>query len=113
VLRADESSYLHGYGWVDEKGGVARVPIEKAKAMLLQKGIPVRPELADPTEGTRIAATGESNSGRNIPAGQADTSTGGAEGAAGAAGAGGAGAASAGGAAGISEAPKKPGGGGA
>jgi hypothetical protein len=55
--------------------GVARIPIAKAKEMLLQKGIPVRPELADATEGTHIQATGESNGGRSLPAGQPDKST--------------------------------------
>src|SRR5262245_10297576 len=25
-LRADESAYLHGYGWVDQQAGVARIP---------------------------------------------------------------------------------------
>src|SRR3954470_9909441 len=74
-LRADEHTYLHGYGWVDESGGIARVPIEKAKEMLLQKGLPARPDVGDPTEGTRVAATGESSGGRNIPAGGADQST--------------------------------------
>jgi hypothetical protein len=67
VLRAQESSYLHGYGWIDEKAGVARIPIEKAKSLLLQKGLPVRPDVGDPTEGTSIAATGESSGGRNLP----------------------------------------------
>jgi hypothetical protein len=75
TLRAEESAYLHGYGWVDQGAGVARVPIDKAKAMLLQKGIPVRPELGDPTEGTHVAAMGESNSARTIPAGQGDASS--------------------------------------
>ena len=75
TFRADQQQYLDGYGWVDEKLGVARIPIGKAKEMLLQRGIPVRPELADPAEGTHVAATGESNSGRMIPAGQADRST--------------------------------------
>ena len=75
TFRADQEHHLNGYGWVDEKLGVARIPISKAKEMLLQKGIPVRPELADATEGTHVAATGESNSGRTIPAGQADRSS--------------------------------------
>lgn len=75
TFRADQEHHLNGYGWVDEKLGVARIPIAKAKEMLLQKGIPVRPELADATEGTHVAATGESNSGRTIPAGQADRSS--------------------------------------
>jgi len=76
LLRAQEHEYLNSYGWVDERMGVARIPIAKAKEMLLQKGIPVRPELADATEGTRIQATGESNGGRTLPAGQPDRSTG-------------------------------------
>ncbi len=75
TFRADQEHHLNGYGWVDEKLGVARIPISKAKEMLLQKGIPVRPELADASEGTHIAATGESNGGRSIPAGQADRSS--------------------------------------
>jgi hypothetical protein len=74
-LRAAENAYLHSYGWVDETAGIARIPIDKAKAMLLQKGLPVRPDaVTDPTEGTRYAATGESSGGRNLKAGAADTS---------------------------------------
>ena len=73
-LRAQEQQYLHGYGWVDEKAGVARIPIAKAKEMLLKRGLPVRAELADPSEGTAVAASGESNGGRTIPAGQPDRS---------------------------------------
>ena len=69
-FRAEQDAYLHGYGWVDEKAGVARVPIEKAKALLLKQGLPVRPELADALEGTHVAAGGESNGGRSIPAGR-------------------------------------------
>jgi hypothetical protein len=73
-FRASQNAYLHGYGWVDEPGGIARVPIEKAKEMLLKRGLPVRPDLADPLEGTHVAADGESNGGRTLPAGQADRS---------------------------------------
>jgi hypothetical protein len=67
ALHANETSSLQGYGWIDQSGGVAHIPIDRAKALLLQKGIPVRPELADPAEGTSIAATGESNGGRSLP----------------------------------------------
>ncbi len=74
-FRAEADLYLHSYGWVDEKAGVARIPIEKAKALLLQRGLPVRPELADASEGTHVAATGESSGGRTLPAGMADKST--------------------------------------
>jgi hypothetical protein len=75
TLRAEEFSYLHGYGWIDQQAGVARIPIDKAKALLLEKGLPVRPGPVDPAEGTSIAATGESSGGRNLPAGAPDTST--------------------------------------
>jgi hypothetical protein len=75
-LRAGEMQYLHSYGWVDQSAGVARIPIDKAKAMLLQRGLPVRPDaVTDPTEGTHYASTGESSGGRNLKAGGADTST--------------------------------------
>jgi hypothetical protein len=75
TFRAEQRAHLHGYGWVDEPGGVARVPIDKAKEMLLRKGLPVRPELAEEREGTRVAAGGESNGGRTLPAGMADKSS--------------------------------------
>jgi len=74
-LRASEHEYLSSYGWVDESAGIARIPIDKAKAMLLQKGLPVRPDAGDDrTEGTHLAAMGEASGGRNLPGGQADTS---------------------------------------
>ena len=74
TFRADQQHYLHSYGWVDEKLGIARIPIDKAKEMLLQRGLPVRPELAAETEGTNVAATGESSGGRNLPGATADRS---------------------------------------
>jgi hypothetical protein len=74
-FRAEQLAHLHGYGWVDERAGVARIPIDKAKELLLKKGLPVRPELADALEGTNVASGGESNGGRTIPAGGADKSS--------------------------------------
>ena len=81
-LRAQEVGYLHSYGWIDERTGVARIPIDKAKTLLLQRGLPVRPDPAAPAEGTHVAAMGESNSGRTLPAGEPDRSTPGSAGAA-------------------------------
>jgi hypothetical protein len=74
ALRAEEFSYLHSYGWIDQQRGVAHLPIEKAEALLLQRGMPVRPGPVDPTEGTSIAATGEASGGRNLPAAGPDKS---------------------------------------
>jgi len=41
-LRAEENRKLSSYGWVDEKGGVVRIPIEEAKKMLLKNGLATR-----------------------------------------------------------------------
>lgn len=41
-LRDEENKKLSGYGWVDEKAGVVRIPIEEAKKRLLQNEIPTR-----------------------------------------------------------------------
>ena len=74
-FRAGEELVLHSYGFVDQKNGIVRLPIDKAKALLLQRGIPVRAIAPnDPTEGTHVASTGESNSASRIPAGQGDMS---------------------------------------
>ena len=42
VFRKREDAILHGYGWSDETGGTARIPVERAKEILLKKGFPVR-----------------------------------------------------------------------
>src|SRR5688572_21654011 len=73
-FRAEQHDYLHSYGWVDEKLGIARIPISRAKQLLLERGVPVRPELAADLDGTHIAATGESSGGRNLPGGGPDKS---------------------------------------
>lgn len=75
-FRAGEEAHLHSYGWVDQKGGIAHVPIERAKEILLKKGLPSRAGVNDPSEGTHVAAAGESSGGRIIPAGQPDQSSG-------------------------------------
>jgi hypothetical protein len=35
---------LHGYGWVNEAGGVVHIPIERAMELTLQRGLPTRAE---------------------------------------------------------------------
>jgi hypothetical protein len=42
-LRERWDEQLHSYGWVDEQAGVVRIPIEDAKRLLLQRGLPTRP----------------------------------------------------------------------
>jgi len=40
----DQEKQLNSYGWVDEKAGVAHIPIERAMELTAQRGLPVRPE---------------------------------------------------------------------
>ena len=39
-LRAAEESDLNSYGWVDRTSGVARIPIDRAMQLLLERGLP-------------------------------------------------------------------------
>lgn len=34
---------LHAYGWIDQRSGIAHIPIEDAKRRLLAQGLPARP----------------------------------------------------------------------
>ncbi|HEU4387604.1 MAG TPA: hypothetical protein VFV34_07390, partial [Blastocatellia bacterium] len=43
-LRQSQEALLSSYGWVDQQAGIARIPIERAKELLLQKGLPSRQE---------------------------------------------------------------------
>jgi hypothetical protein len=67
-FRQEEATKLEGAGWMDQKGGIARVPIELAKKLIVQHGLPVRAgAVDDPSEGTHAPAYGESSGGRRIP----------------------------------------------
>ena len=67
-FREEESKKIDGYGWVDERAGIAHVPIEEAKKLIVQRGLPVRATGAvdDPLTGTHAAAYGEASGGRAI-----------------------------------------------
>jgi hypothetical protein len=42
ALRAEEDAVLQSYGWVDRNAGVARMPIERAMDLLVERGLPAR-----------------------------------------------------------------------
>jgi hypothetical protein len=45
VMRAEEEAALDNYVWVDEQAGTVRLPIKRAKELLLEKGgLPARPQ---------------------------------------------------------------------
>lgn len=41
-IRLTEEQTLNSYGWVDEKAGTVRIPIERAMDLIAQQGLPVR-----------------------------------------------------------------------
>ena len=45
-IRLAEEQKLYSYGWVDEKAGTVRIPIERAMDLVAQRGLPVRSEEA-------------------------------------------------------------------
>jgi hypothetical protein len=62
-----EQQQLGGYGWMDETTGVARIPIGRAKELMIERGLPVRADpVTDERQGTTVPARGESSSGRII-----------------------------------------------
>lgn len=63
MLRQGEAEKLDSYGWVDKEGGVARIPIDRAMDVVLQRGLPVRP---DSPEDGRNVVTQDSSSGRTV-----------------------------------------------
>jgi hypothetical protein len=40
--KGTQEEILNSYGWVDQKEGIVRIPIDRAMDILLQKGLPVR-----------------------------------------------------------------------
>src|ERR1700678_3177580 len=43
-IKLAEDNTLYSYGWVDEKAGTVRIPIDRAMDLLAQRGLPVRPQ---------------------------------------------------------------------
>lgn len=46
ALREREEKVLTSYGWVDQNAGVARIPINRAMELTLQRGLPARQQPA-------------------------------------------------------------------
>jgi len=56
-MEAAEERFLSGYGWVDPKAGVVRIPIERAMDVLAEHGLPVRQQSTQPSAATRPEST--------------------------------------------------------
>lgn len=42
-----EDAVLNSYGWVDQKAGIVRIPIDRAMDLLAERGLPVRKRAAE------------------------------------------------------------------
>jgi hypothetical protein len=42
-VRNEANQKISSYGWVDKTGGIARIPIDRAKDMIAEKGLPALP----------------------------------------------------------------------
>jgi hypothetical protein len=45
-FRRQEEDTLNTYGWVDQKAGAVRIPIDRAMQLIVQRGLPVRGQAA-------------------------------------------------------------------
>ncbi len=61
-LRHAETEKLTSYGWVDKEGGIARIPVDRAMEVMLQRGFPARAD----GNGALNVVTQDSSSGRTI-----------------------------------------------
>lgn len=53
--REAQKRELHTYAWVDRQAGVVRIDVDRAMALLAERGLPVRSELPAPSVGTPAA----------------------------------------------------------
>lgn len=71
-FRYGEEEKLNSYGWVDEKSGVAHIPINQAMQLIAQRGLPTTPQTGTmplaPVNLARAAATASDTS--NMPQNQ-------------------------------------------
>jgi hypothetical protein len=59
AARARENAVLSSYGWVDRGAGIARIPIDRAMELLVERGLPApKPVTPVPTPGAGKRETG-------------------------------------------------------
>ncbi|MEO7157692.1 MAG: hypothetical protein ABI039_09030 [Vicinamibacterales bacterium] len=61
-LRLGEAAKLTSYGWIDKDGGIARIPIDRAMDVMLERGFPARSEGGNALN----VVTQDSSSGRTV-----------------------------------------------
>jgi hypothetical protein len=66
TLRQGETERLGSYGWVDKDGGIARLPIDRAMDVMLEKGFPTRAAGSPGADDALNVVTQDSSSGRTV-----------------------------------------------
>jgi hypothetical protein len=69
-IRMNEEKELYSYGWVDEKAGTLHIPIERAMDLIVQRGLPVRPQ-AGSGEGSLAQAQSDQQGSKTQASGKA------------------------------------------
>lgn len=64
--RAGEQKRLGEYGWVNQGTGVSHLPIETAKKLIAERGLPVREGAAPASFTVRPEVRGEASGGRTV-----------------------------------------------
>ena len=69
-FRLKEEQTLNSYGWVDQKAGVVRVPIERAMQLVAERGLPTTPKAGTipPSEVNVATQAAERSDTSNEPA---------------------------------------------
>jgi hypothetical protein len=62
----NQENQLNSYGWVDERAGVAHIPIERAMELTVQRGMPVCPNgCAEANTASKIPAPKSAGKGKS------------------------------------------------
>jgi hypothetical protein len=72
-FRLHEEQTLNSYGWVDQKAGVVRIPIDRAMQLIAQQGLPTTPKTGTvpPSEVNVVGQAAERADTSNLGKGKA------------------------------------------
>jgi hypothetical protein len=60
----NEEQKLYSYGWVNEKAGAMHIPIERAMDLIVQRGLPVRPQGAGSDNAAAVSGASRKESNK-------------------------------------------------
>lgn len=68
-FRLQEEQTLNTYGWVDQKAGVVRIPIDRAMQLVAQRGLPTTPKAGNvpPSEMSTVNQAAQQSDTSNLP----------------------------------------------